>query len=222
MWNIKVKFPWNKEEQNLLDVVSTGFTLPDQCESPQLKPSFETYLKSLKPRTPEESFAVQALKEMCHTNAEYQLAPGNPICYVVYCFDGKDKDWYIRFFAKMLSPFKPLWNNCNNQDFLRRLGIRFATKREDVVGLNVRGVLVSYKWIGFLTGKVTLHGYTLEANTLKDWHSNMAYFEQRMQARFLDNYFIWMGSEECAAFEGANAQPRIIDLDEYIRQETTN
>lgn len=215
MKNIKIKFPWSKKKSNIENTTELV-----TCEESVFKASFEDYLNSIKAKSPEERFAIAALKALCHSPSEYNLMPNSQLSFVVYCFDGKDKEWYVRFFAKMLCQFQPLWNHYNAQDFLRKLGIRFATSREGVIGLNVKGVLVSYKWIGFLTGKVTIPGFERNCKILQDWHDNLEYFECRMQSRFKDDYFIWMGSEKNAAYPGAEVLPRLLDLDAYVQAES--
>lgn len=215
MKNIKIKFPWSKKKSNIENTTELA-----TCEESVFKASFEDYLNSIKAKSPEEKFAIAALKALCHSPSEYNLMPDSQLSFVVYCFDGKDKEWYVRFFAKMLCQFQPLWNHYNAQDFLRKLGIRFATSREGVIGLNVKGVLVSYKWIGFLTGNVTIPGFERNCKILQDWHDNLEYFECRMQSRFKDDYFIWMGSEKNAAYPGAEALPRLLDLESYVQAES--
>lgn len=215
MWNIKIKWPGKKWEDLKVAEKIEGFTLPD---GPLFNVPFRDYLDILKTRNPEEEFAIRALKSLCTSPEEYGLAPSSKTVFGIYCFDCRDQDWYTRYFAKMLSVFKPLWRNLNDRDFLRKLGIVFLRKKEDAIGFNLRGVMVSKKWVDFLTGKYSVDGFERNCKVLSDWYEIMNYFEIRMRARFLNNYFIMMSSDENAKYVDVPANPRIFDLQSFIER----
>ena len=172
------------------------------------KKSFEDYIDSLKPKNPEEEFAIRALKILCHKPEDYGLTSSSKIVLGVYCMDEKDRSFYIKYFARMLAPFKPLWNNCNDSDFLKKLGIVFIKRKEEVLGYNLKGILVSRKWLYYL--EKSIYDYKTP------WKDMLGYLEERMRCRFLDDYFILMGSEIEACIWDYDAHPRVIDLDTYI------
>lgn len=182
MWNIKIKWPWKKQK------VSNG---------PLFGVSFRDYLDTLKTKNPEEEFAVRVLKSLCTSPKDYGLAPFSKTVFGIYCFDQGDQDWYIRYFTKMLKVFKPLWCISNDREFLKKLGIVFLKREEDVIGYSLRGVMVSKKWVDFLTGKYAAgRPDEWKCEVSSEWRRTMEYFEYRMRARFLNNYFIMMSSAE--------------------------
>lgn len=204
MWNIKIKWPWKKQK------------VPDK---PLFDVSFRDYLDTLKTKNPEEEFAVRVLKSLCTSPKDYGLASFSKIVFGIYCFNQGDQDWYTRYFAEMLKVFKPLWRISNDREFLKKLGIVFLKREEDAIGYSLRGVMVSKKWVDFLTGKY-LAGRSDEwkCEISSEWRRTMEYFEYRMRARFLNNYFIMMSSEENAkGVIGTLANPRVIfDLQSFV------
>lgn len=204
MWNIKIKWPWKKQK------------VPDK---PLFGVSFRDYLDTLKTKNPEEEFAVRVLKSLCTSPKDYGHAPFSKTVFGIYCFDCKDQDWYTRYFAEMLKVFKPLWCISNDREFLKKLGIVFLKREEDAIGYSLRGVMVSKKWVDFLTGKY-LAGRSDEwkYEISSEWRRTMEYFEYRMGARFLNNYFIMMSSDENVKdVVGALANPRVIfDLQSFV------
>ena len=118
----------------------------------------------------------------------------------------------------MLKVFKPLWCISNDREFLKKLGIVFLKKEEDAIGYSLRGVMVSKKWVDFLTGKhFAIRSDEWKCEVSSEWRRTMEYFEYRMRARFLNNYFIMMSSDESAKDVGAFANPRVIfDLQSFV------
>ena len=206
MRNIKIKWPRKKQK------------VPDK---PFFGVAFRDYLDTLKTKNPEEEFAVRVLKSLCTSPKDYGHAPFSKTVFGIYCFDCEDQGWYTRYFAEMLKVFKPLWCNLNDRDFLKKLGIVFLKREEDAIGFNLRGVMVSKKWVDFLTGKYSAgrpDKWRREIST--EWRGTMEYFEYRMRARFLSNYFIMMSSDENVKdVVGALANPRVIfDLQSFVRR----
>ena len=204
MWNIKIKWPWKKLKA---------------CNKPLFTVSFRDYLDTLKTKNPEEEFAVRVLKSLCTSPKDYGHSPLSKTVFGIYCFDCEDQGWYTRYFAEMLKAFKPLWCNLNARDFLRKLGIVFLKREEDAIGFNLRGVMVSKKWIDFLTGKYSAgRSDKWKREISSEWRRTMEYFEMRMGTRFLNNYFIMMSSDENAKdVVGALANPRVIfDLQSFV------
>lgn len=204
MWNIKIKWPWKKQK------------VPDK---PLFGISFRDYLDTLKTKNPEEEFAVRVLKSLCTSPKDYGLAPLSKTVFGIYCFDQKDQDWYTRYFAEMLKVFKPLWCISNDREFLKKLGIVFLKREEDAIGYSLRGVMVSKKWVDFLTGKYSAgRSDKWKCEISSEWRRTMEYFEYRMGARFLNNYFIMMSSDENVKdVVGALTNPRVIfDLQSFV------
>ena len=204
MWNTKIKWPWKKQK------------VPDK---PLFGVSFRDYLDTLKTKNPEEEFAVRVLKSLCTSPKDYGHAFFSKTVFGIYCFDQGDQDWYIRYFTKMLKVFKPLWCISNDREFLKKLGIVFLKKEEDAIGYSLRGVMVSKKWVDFLTGKhFAIRPDEWKCEVSSEWRRTMEYFEYRMRARFLNNYFIMMSSDESAKdVVGAFANPRVIfDLQSFV------
>lgn len=204
MWNIKIKWPWKKQK------------VPDK---PLFDVSFRDYLDTIKTKNPEEEFAVRALKSLCTSPKDYGHAPFSKTVFGIYCFDQRDQDWYTRYFAEMLKVFKPLWHISNGREFLKKLGIVFLKREEDVIGYSLRGVMVSKKWVDFLTGKCAAgRPDEWKCEVSSEWRRTMEYFEYRMRARFLNNYFIMMSSDDSANdVVGALANPRVIfDLQSFV------
>lgn len=204
MWNTKIKWPWKKQK------------VPDK---PLFGVSFRDYLDTLKTKNPEEEFAVRVLKSLCTSPKDYGLAPFSKTVFGIYCFDQGDQDWYIRYFTKMLKVFKPLWCISNDGEFLKKLGIVFLKREEDAIGYSLRGVMVSKKWVDFLTGKYSVgRSDEWKREVSSEWRRTMEYFEYRMRACFLNNYFIMMSSDESAKdVVGAFANPRVIfDLQSFV------
>lgn len=204
MWNIKIKWPWKKQK------------VPDK---PLFDVSFRDYLDTLKTKNPEEEFAIRVLKSLCTSPKDYGHASLSKTVFGIYCFDQGDQDWYIRYFTKMLKVFKPLWCISNDREFLKKLGIVFLKREEDVIGYSLRGVMVSKKWVDFLTGKYAAgRPDEWKCEVSSEWRRTMEYFEYRMRARFLNNYFIMMSSDESAKdVVGALANPRVIfDLQSFV------
>lgn len=140
------------------------------------------------------------------------MLPFSKTVFGIYCFDCSDQDWYTRYFAKMLSIFKPLYNNLNDRDFLKKLGIVFLKREEDVIGYSLRGIMVSKKWVNFLTGKYSAgRSDKWECERSSEWQRTMEYFEHRMRARFSNNYFILMSSDKNAKCTDVPANPRIFE-----------
>lgn len=204
MWNIKIKWPWKKQK------------VPDK---PLFDIPFRDYLDTLKTKNPEEEFAVRVLKSLCISPKDYGLTPLSKPVFGIYCFDRGDQDWYTRYFAEMLKVFKPLWCISNDMEFLKKLGIVFLKREEDAIGYSLRGVMVSKKWVDFLTGKYsTGRSDKWKCEISSEWRRTMEYFEYRMRARFLNNYFIIMSSDENAkGVIGTLANPRVIfDLQSFV------
>ena len=204
MWYTKIKWPWKKQK------------VPDK---PLFGVSFRDYLDTLKTKNPEEEFAVRVLKSLCTSPKDYGHAFFSKTVFGIYCFDQGDQDWYIRYFTKMLKVFKPLWCISNDREFLKKLGIVFLKKEEDAIGYSLRGVMVSKKWDDFLTGKhFAIRSDEWKCEVSSEWRRTMEYFEYRMRARFLNNYFIMMSSDESAKdVVGAFANPRVIfDLQSFV------
>lgn len=204
MWNIKIKWPWKKQK------------VPDK---PLFDVSFRDYLDTLKTKNPEEEFAVRVLKSLCTSPKDYGHAPFSKTVFGIYCFDQRDQDWYTRYFAEMLKVFKPLWHISNGREFLKKLGIVFLKREEDAIGYSLRGVMVSKKWVDFLTGKYsTGRSDKWKCEISSEWRRTMEYFEYRMRARFLNNYFIMMSSDGNAKNDVcALANPRVIfDLQSFV------
>lgn len=204
MWNIKIKWPWKKQK------------VPDK---PLFNVPFRDYLDTLKTKNLEEEFAVRVLKSLCASPKDYGHAPFSKTVFGIYCFDCRDQDWYTRYFAEMLKVFKPLWCISNDREFLKKLGIVFLKREEDAIGFNLRGVMVSKKWVDFLTGKYpAVRSDKWRHEISSEWRRTMEYFEMRMQARFLNNYFIMMSSGESAkGVIGALANPRVVfDLQSFV------
>ena len=204
MWNIKIKWPWKKQK------------VPDK---PLFGASFRDYLDTIKTKNPEEEFAVRVLKSLCTSPKDYGHSPFSKTVFGIYYFDQGDQDWYTRYFAEMLKVFKPLWCNLNDRDFLKKLGIVFLKREEDAIGFNLRGVMVSKKWVDFLTGKYSAgRPDEWKREISSEWRRTMEYFEYRMEARFLNNYFIMMSSDENAkGVVGALTNPRVIfDLQSFV------
>ena len=204
MWNTKIKWPWKKQK------------VPDK---PLFGVSFRDYLDTLKTKNPEEEFTVRVLKSLCTSPKDYGHAFFSKTVFGIYCFDQGDQDWYIRYFTKMLKVFKPLWCISNDREFLKKLGIVFLKKEEDAIGYSLRGVMVSKKWVDFLTGKhFAIRSDEWKCEVSSEWRRTMEYFEYRMRARFLNNYFIMMSSDESAKdVVGAFANPRVIfDLQSFV------
>lgn len=201
MWNIKIKWPWKKQKNSLFGA------------------SFRDYLDTLKTKNPEEEFAVRVLKSLCTSPKDYGHAPFSKTVFGIYCFDQGDQDWYTRYFAEMLKVFKPLWHISNGREFLKKLGIVFLKREEDAIGYSLRGVMVSKKWVDFLTGKYSAgRSDKWRRGISSEWRRTMEYFEYRMRDRFLNNYFIMMSSDESAKdVVGAPANPRVIfDLQSFV------
>lgn len=204
MWNIKIKWPGKKQK------VSNG---------PLFEVPFRDYLDTIKTKNPEEEFAVRVLKSLCTSPKDYGHYPLSKTVFGIYCFDCEDQGWYTRYFAEMLKVFKPLWCNLNDRDFLKKLGIVFLKREEDAIGFNLRGVMVSKKWVDFLTVKYSAgRSDKWRREISSEWRRTMEYFEMRMQARFLNNYFIMMSSDENVKdVVGALANPRVIfDLQSFV------
>lgn len=145
--------------------------------------------------------------------------PFSKTVFGLYCFDQGDQDWYTRYFAEMLKVFKPLWRISNGREFLKKLGIVFLKREEDAIGYSLRGVMVSKKWVDFLTGKYsTGRSDKWKREISSEWRRTMEYFDYRMRVRFLNNYFIMMSSDENAKNDvGALANPRVIfDLQSFV------
>lgn len=201
MWNIKIKWPWKKQKNSLFGA------------------SFRDYLDTIKTKNPEEEFAVRVLKSLCTSPKDYGHAPFSKTVFGIYCFDQGDQDWYTRYFAEMLKVFKPLWHISNGREFLKKLGIVFLKREEDAIGYSLRGVMVSKKWVDFLTGKYSAgRSDKWKREISSEWRRTMEYFEYRMRNRFLNNYFIMMSSDESAKdVVGAPANPRVIfDLQSFV------
>lgn len=201
MWNIKIKWPWKKQKNSLFGA------------------SFRDYLDTIKTKNPEEEFAVRVLKSLCTSPKDYGHAPFSKTVFGIYCFDQGDQDWYTRYFAEMLKVFKPLWHISNGREFLKKLGIVFLKREEDAIGYSLRGVMVSKKWVDFLTGKYSAgRSDKWRRGISSEWRRTMEYFEYRMRDRFLNNYFIMMSSDESAKdVVGAPANPRVIfDLQSFV------
>lgn len=201
MWNIKIKWPWKKQKNSLFGA------------------SFRDYLDTIKTKNPEEEFAVRVLKSLCTSPKDYGHAPFSKTVFGIYCFDQGDQDWYTRYFAEMLKVFKPLWHISNGREFLKKLGIVFLKREEDAIGYSLRGVMVSKKWVDFLTGKYSAgRSDKWKREISSEWRRTMEYFEYRMRDRFLNNYFIMMSSDESAKdVVGAPANPRVIfDLQSFV------
>lgn len=201
MWNIKIKWPWKKQKNSLFGA------------------SFRDYLDTIKTKNPEEEFAVRVLKSLCTSPKDYGHAPFSKTVFGIYCFDQGDQDWYTRYFAEMLKVFKPLWHISNGREFLKKLGIVFLKREEDAIGYSLRGVMVSKKWVDFLTGKYSAgRSDKWKREISSEWRRTMEYFEYRMRDRFLNNYFIMMSSDESAKdVVGAPANPRVVfDLQSFV------
>ena len=204
MWNIKIKWPWKKQK------VSNRLLFGA---------SFRDYLDTIKTKNPEEEFAVRVLKSLCTSPKDYGHSPFSKTVFGIYYFDQGDRDWYTRYFTEMLKVFRPLWCNLNDRDFLKKLGIVFLKREEDAIGFNLRGVMVSKKWADFLTGKYSAgRPDEWKREISSEWRRTMEYFEMRMRARFLNNYFIMMSSDENVKdVIGALANPRVIfDLQSFV------
>ena len=204
MWNIKIKWPWKKQK------VSNRLLFGA---------SFRDYLDTIKTKNPEEEFAVRVLKSLCTSPKDYGHSPFSKTVFGIYYFDQGDRDWYTRYFAEMLKVFRPLWCNLNDRDFLKKLGIVFLKREEDAIGFNLRGVMVSKKWVDFLTGKYSAgRPDEWKREISSEWRRTMEYFEMRMRACFLNNYFIMMSSDENVKdVIGALANPRVIfDLQSFV------